>query len=111
MKKFIVIARANASAMEQMKHVSPEDSKKGMEQWMIWAKKCGDGLVDLGSPLGKGQVLGKSGSSPSDSDIVGYSILQAESMDEALEMLNGHPHLGWADGCNIEVYESLPMPE
>jgi hypothetical protein len=111
MKKFIVIYRAPASALETMKEISPEDSKKGMEQWMAWAKKCGDGLVDLGSPLGNGRVLSESGSSPSESNVVGYSILQAENMEAAKEMLKGHPHLGWADGCSIEVHESLPMPE
>ncbi len=110
MKKFVVLARASKSAMEQMKNVSPEDAKKGMEQWMIWAKKAGDGLVDLGSPLGNGQVLSESGSSPSDADIVGYMILQAKDMDGALDMLKDHPHLGWAEGCNLEVYESLPLP-
>jgi hypothetical protein len=56
-------------------------------------------------------VLSESGSSPSESNVVGYSILQAENMEAAKEMLKGHPHLGWADGCSIEVHESLPMPE
>ncbi len=73
-------------------------------------KKCGSGLVDLGNPLGNGQKLSKSGSSPSERDVAGYSILQAESMEEAIEMLKGHPHLKWAGGCEIEVHESFPMP-
>jgi len=66
MKIFMVIYHAPASAMEQMKDVSPEEMKKGMEPWMEWAKKCGSGLVDMGSPLAGGQKLTNSGSSPSD---------------------------------------------
>ncbi|MHA2343551.1 MAG: hypothetical protein ACXADW_16915 [Candidatus Hodarchaeales archaeon] len=111
MKKFVVLYRAPASAVEAMKDVSPEDMKKGMEPWMAWVKKIGDALIELGSPLGNGQVIGKSGSSPSHSDITGYSILQADNIDEAKKLLKDHPHLMWTEGCSIEVFESFPMPE
>jgi len=110
MKKFIVIYHAPVSAMEQMADASPEDMKKGMEPWMDWAKKCGSGLVDMGIPLGGGQKLTKSGSSPSDKNVVGYSILQAEDMEGAKALLKGHPHLEWTAGCEIEVHESMPLP-
>ena len=60
---------------------------------MAWAAKCGDGLVDLGTPLGGGQKLSKSGSSPSDKSVIGYSILQAEDIEGAKALLAGHPHL------------------
>lgn len=110
MKKFIVIYYAPASAVEQMSKASPEDMKKGMEPWMAWAQKVGDKMVDLGTPLGNGQKVTKSGATASDSQVNGYSILQAEDMDGAVEMLKGHPHLDWAEGCEIEVYESMPLP-
>lgn len=110
MKKFIIIYYAPASAMEQMQDATPEEMQKGMEPWMVWAKKCGKGLVDMGSPLAGGQMLTKSGSSSSDKNVVGYSILQAEDMQGAKALLAGHPHLEWADGCEIEVHESMPLP-
>lgn len=110
MKKFMVIYHAPAAAMKQMEGASDEDMKKGMEPWMAWAKRCGSGLVDMGTPLGDGQKVTKSGTTPSDKSVVGYSILQAESMDEAVKMLQGHPHLDWVDGCEVEVHESLPLP-
>jgi hypothetical protein len=77
---------------------------------MEWSKKVGSGLVDFGTPLGNAQKVTKDGASASDSQVNGYTILQAENMDAAVEMLKGHPHLDWADGCSIEVYESLPVP-
>lgn len=110
MKKYIVIYHASASAMEQTKDMNPEDMKAGMEAWMAWGKGCGDGLVDFGAPLGGGQKVGESGSSPSDKGVMGYSILQAEDMEGAQALLKGHPHLGWAAGCEIEVHESMPLP-
>ena len=95
--------------MEQMQNVTPEEMQKGMEPWMAWVAKIGDGLVDLGTPLSVGQKLSKSGSSPSDKDVAGYSILQAEDMQSAKALLEGHPHLEWAGCCEIEVHESMPM--
>ena len=110
MNKYIVIYHAPTSAVEQMMDATPEDMKAGMEPWMAWAKSCGDGLVDLGTPLGGGQKVTKSGSSPSDKSVTGYSILQAENMEAAQALVKGHPHLQWAAGCEIEVHESLPLP-
>src|SRR3989338_10471271 len=98
MKKFIVIYHAPQSAMEKMKNSTPEDIKKGMEPWMEWAKKCGSGLVDLGTPLGNGQKVMRSGTTQSDNGAIGYSILQAETMEAAVAMLKGHPHLMWDAG-------------
>ena len=96
--------------MEQMQDATPEDMKEGMEPWMAWVRRCGDGLVDLGTPLGGGQRVTKSGSSPSDKNVVGYSILQADNMEAAQALGKGHPHLEWMAGCEIEVHESLPLP-
>ncbi|MDO8537860.1 MAG: hypothetical protein Q7S21_03150 [archaeon] len=109
MKKFIVIYHAPAT-WSGMKNASPEDMKKGMEQWMKWAQKCGTGLVDMGTPLNGGQKLSKSSNTPSKRGVMGYSILQADSMKKAIEMLKGHPHLEWANQCEIEVHECMPTP-
>ncbi len=51
MGKFVVVYHSSISATEQMKDATPKDMKKGMETWMAWAEGCGDGLVDIGSPL------------------------------------------------------------
>jgi hypothetical protein len=110
MKKYIVLYTAPIEATEQMQQVPPEEQAKGMEAWMQWAQKCGDKLVDLGSPLAGGQKLSPSGSTNSNLNLAGYSILQANSMEEAKGLLKGHPHLGWNAACTIEVYETMPLP-
>ncbi|MDP2676938.1 MAG: hypothetical protein Q8O83_04620 [bacterium] len=112
MKKFIVLYHAPKGAVEKMAEVNPnsEEAKKGMEEWMEWAKKIGTGLVDLGTPLGNGQKVTREGVSPSTRGVVGYSILQAENMDQAVAMLKDHPHLKWMDSCEVEVHESMPLP-
>src|SRR3989338_10774235 len=110
MKKFIVLYHAPEEAMKTMEGKTPEEMKKGMEPWMAWAKKCGDGLVDLGSPLGNGQKLTPSGSADMAPGVIGYSILQAESIEEAKKRLKELPHLSWNASCEIEIHEALPLP-
>ena len=110
MKNYIVIYHAPTAAAEQMANATPEQMQEGMKPWMDWAQRCGSGLVDMGTPVGGGMKVTRSGSVPSDRDVAGYSVLQAEDMDGALAMLRNHPHLGWVDGCEIEVHESLPLP-
>jgi hypothetical protein len=110
MKKFIVLYHSPEGAAEKMANASPEEMQEGMKPWMDWAERCGDGLVDMGAPLGNGMKVGKDSVSPSEKNVVGHSILQAASMDEAVAMLKDHPHLTWMNGCEIEVYEVMPLP-
>lgn len=110
MTKFMVLYRAPTAAVERMSEASPEEMQEGMKAWMAWGEKCGDALVDFGTPLGSGQNVTTAGASASETGLAGYSVLQAEGMDAALALLEDHPHLGWAEGCSIEVYESLPPP-
>ena len=110
MKRYLVIYCTPAAAIEAMKKATPEQMKAGMERWHAWAGSCGEGLVDLGTPLGNGQVVTKAGSSPSASNIAGYSMVQAEDTAAALALLQGHPHLEWAADCAIELHELMPLP-
>ena len=111
MKKFIVLYHAPVEAMQATGNTSPEDQAKGMEEWMNWAQKCGSKLVDLGAPLANGHQLRPDGQGKnSDKNVVGYSILQAENLDEAKALLKGHPHLNWDAECSIEVHETMPLP-
>jgi len=111
MKKFVVTYLAPSDDAWKTAESSPEEMEKGMKAWMVWAEKCGSKLLDFGTPLGNGLTLGPGGSSiNSDSKIIGYSILQADTMDEARDLLKEHPHLDWNAACMIDVHESLAVP-
>ena len=109
MSKFMVLYRSPVAALEMLQSVSPEEMREGMEQFQAWMTKLGDGLVEMGSPLGAGVTSSRSGNAPTPTEggITGYSIIEAGSMEEALAMLEGHPHLGWDESCEIEVHEFL----
>ena len=111
MKKFIVTYQAPIDASWKTQESTPEEMEEGMKAWMAWAQKCGDKLVDMGTPLGNGIALSPGGSSEnSESRIIGYSILQADNMEETRSLLKDHPHLDWNAECEIDVHESLAMP-
>jgi hypothetical protein len=45
----------------------------------------------------------------SDSDAAGYSILQADSFDDVVRLLQRHPHLTVPEN-SLDVLPILPMP-
>jgi hypothetical protein len=98
MKKFLVLYRSSVSAADQMAAATPEQAEAGMDAWMDWSERNRDAIVELGSPLG------------GDSDVSGYSIVQAESRDAAAELFEDHPHLRMPADSSIELLEFLPLP-
>ena len=111
MKKYIVIYHAPEELMAQSANASPEDMDKGMEDWMKWAAKCGDQLIDLGNPLMGGQKLSPDGNSQSSTrGVAGYSILQAADMDDVKSLLIGHPHLASRCDGRPGAGDLMPLP-
>ena len=91
---------------------TPEHGKQAMQAWKDWAAKLGAALVNPGTPVGETKVLTSKGVSdaPSSNPIDGFSIIEADNMEAALEMLKDCPHLHIFDGT-LEVSEMRAMPE
>jgi hypothetical protein len=109
MKKFVVLYIAPQSAQEQMQESTPEAAQEGMKAWMEWAGRAGDGLVDMGNPLGTGREITATGTAEATTGVAGYAIVQAEDLTGAEALFDGHPHL-MMPGASIQVYESLDLP-
>jgi hypothetical protein len=78
------------------------------EGWPEWFEKLGGNLVDQGSPMADGLVLHGDGSaSGSAIHLNGYSIIQAEHIDDVRSLVKDHPYLTHGHEYSIEVY-SLP---
>jgi hypothetical protein len=58
----------------------------------------------------RGVQVSPEGASPRAGEVVGYTIIEAENMDAALALTEGHPHLNMPGGCTIEVHEAQPVP-
>ncbi len=90
---------------------TPEAGKEAMEKWKEWAAGLGSALINPGTPVGVSKVLTKDGASNEDSPnpIMGFSILEAETMNAALELLSDCPHIHMFEGT-LEVSEMMEMP-
>ena len=88
----------------------PEQMDAVMGEWNAWAGRVGEGLVDFGTPLAGGVRVTKDGTAPSTREVAGYSIIEADDMDAALELAKVHPHLNMPGGCEIEVHEAQAIP-
>lgn len=110
MKKYLVIYHTPAEALSAMANATPEEMEAGMKPWMDWSARCGEQLVELGSPLTGGTRISRDGNqTPSKKEVTGYSILQAADMESAKALLDGHPHLSWHDDATIEIHEAVAM--
>ena len=60
---------------------------EAMTAWSNWFKTLGDNLVDGGNPITGPKFVLKDGQAVQEKDtVIGYSIVKAESMDEAVKM-------------------------
>jgi hypothetical protein len=95
MMKYVLLAHGT------MDH-TPE-FQQAHQAW--WASMQGH-VIDAGNPLVNGRDVAKDGSvteiTERDEPALGYSIIEAESLDDALALLEGCPMDMW-------VYEAVPM--
>jgi hypothetical protein len=109
MTKFVYIYHAPTMPADATPP-SPEQMEAVMSEWNAWAGKVGDGLVDFGTPLAGGVRVTKDGTSASEREVAGYTIIEAPDMDAALALAKDHPHLNMPGGCEIEVHEAQQIP-
>jgi hypothetical protein len=110
MKKFLVLYQSTVPASEQMRNVTPEQAKAGMDAWMSWAGRAGSGIVEMGCPVAPAvRLSGPDQIAAGTLPVGGYSVLQAESKDALMDLLKNHPHF-MSPGASIEAFEFLPIP-
>ena len=109
MGKYLVLYNSQMSAAETMATATPKEMQAGMDAWMAWAGKAGDAIVDLGTPLGPSRHLEAGSTADGANPAAGYSLIQADSLDDAAALLEEHPHLH-VPGNTVDVFELLPMP-
>jgi hypothetical protein len=91
---------------------SPEEGQAEMDRWMTWFGNLGAAVVDGGNPISRAWTVEAAGTTDNGgaNPLSGYSILEAPSMDAALEMAKGCPVL--VHGGSVELCETFdPMPQ
>ena len=84
---------------------TPEDGAQVMKAWTDWFGAIGGALVDGGNPVSRSRTISPGGSvSDASSDVSGYSVIKAESLDAAVEIARSNPFI-----ASIRVYELRSM--
>jgi hypothetical protein len=71
---------------------SPEEGAKHKAKCKAWVAGLGYAVVNPGTPMAMSKTVSSSGVSD-DGGLLGFSIVKADSMEAALEMAKGSPHL------------------
>jgi YCII-related domain len=107
MSKYLFLYRGPATPMDQF---SAEESEKQMQAWGAWMQRVASQLADAGAPFGARDAVCDDGSAATASDQNGYSIIEADSLEAARTLTEGHPFLAEGKGrFTIDIYELVPM--
>lgn len=108
MTKYMMVYKGEATAMEDM---TEEQGAAVLAGWTAWMEKVGSALSDVGTPFGPGASVVDDGTEGMAQSLTGFSIVEADSLDAAKGLTNGHPYLSEGKGdYAIDVFEMLPVP-
>ena len=91
----------------------PETEEEGaqvMAEWIAWFENLGAAVVDGGNPLGPSSTVNSDGSVTCDggsNPLSGYSLITADSIEQATDLAKGCPILK-AQG-SVEIAEAMDM--
>jgi hypothetical protein len=89
---------------------SEEEQSTVMKAWDVWMHDLGSALKDGGNPFAPGaaKTISADGAvSDGAGSASGYSVISADSLDDATEKAKGCPVL--QGGATIEVYETFSV--
>jgi hypothetical protein len=91
------------------KPASQEEGAAQMEKWKAWVADLGSAAVNPGTPLSATRIVSSTGvSDEMDASVLsGFSVVEAASMDDALEMAKNCPFLD--TGGTLQVSEMMQM--
>ena len=89
---------------------SQEEQQAVMAAWGAWYGAMGASIVDGGNPFSGSKTVaanGVSDGSASSPAATGYTVISADSMDDAVSKVENHPHI--KHGGEVTVYETFTM--
>jgi hypothetical protein len=116
MKDFLLVYRTDETTMSTLPKRSPEEMQATTKRWMDWIGGIaaqnkltdrGNRLFPTGKVLKSGSVIADGPYTEIKESIVGYSIVKADSIEEATDLAGGCPILNL--GGNVEVREINAM--
>lgn len=76
---------------------------EGVPLWKEWEKKHEGSIADGGGMVGKTLRVSRSGTAPATNTICGYLIVEAETIEAAAAIFEGHPHITLFPGDAVDL--------
>lgn len=84
--------------------------KEGMDAWKAWVEKYQGSIIEMGGPLGKTKKVSPKGIEDVSNALCAFTVVRANSQEEAAKMFEKHPHFTIFPGDGVEVMPILPIP-
>lgn len=115
MKKFIAVYTGTPEKKARWDALSEAERRQreqaGMAAWFKWGEEHKASIVEMGAPLGHTKLVSTSGISDIRNNLAGFTIVQAQSQEEAAKLFLDHPHFTIFPGEGVEIMECLPIPD
>lgn len=106
MKNYLILYYAPKQAITEQSFEIRKKEPKEIEKWTIWQDSLKDNLVNLGSSvMGAYRINSDKKETYKQSEIVGFSIIQAKNPKDAEKQIQEHPHLEFVENGAIEIFE------
>jgi hypothetical protein len=83
---------------------TPEAREQMMAAFQAWVVSTGDNMMDPGAPLGPSKVVTSDGVTDG-APGGGYTVISADSLDDAVSVVKGHPFL--TRGGTLQVSQAV----
>jgi hypothetical protein len=83
----------------------------GLKQWLNWQSENAASFPDTGGMVGKTKRVTKHGISDAQNTFCGYIVVQAENIDAAARLFEGHPHFTVFPGDGVDVMPFMTGPQ
>ncbi|MDP9307342.1 MAG: hypothetical protein M3P15_03430 [Actinomycetota bacterium] len=104
MGKYVFVYKGGGGMPE-----TEEEQQSVMAAWGAWFETLGSAVADMGNPFAGSSSVSPDGSvgNGGGAGLTGYSIITADSLQDATGSAKGCPIL--ARGGSVEVYEAVEM--
>jgi hypothetical protein len=84
----------------------PQMREQMLNAFTAWAASVGDKMIDPGAPLGPAKTVTSVGVTDGEpGGVGGYTLLDADSLDDAVELVRNHPFV--SRGGTLRVSQAI----
>lgn len=84
--------------------------REGIAAWTAWVEKHRADIVTMGGPLGMTKKASQRGIEDTGNDMAAFTIVRADSHEDAAKLFEKHPHFSIFPGDSVEIMPLLPIP-